>query len=226
MARPIIAWSFSAIQTYENCPYKFWATRVGKIVSDVNKANADGANDHESFEHYVGRNRALPAHLQRFRPALDMLKRADGEILVEQQYALDQSYAPCGFKDWNAAWVRVISDYLCINGQVARMVDYKFGKPHKDADQNSLVAAVLFQTYPQLQQIKTVYWYANHDKVVPFDFTRQDTTKIWNRFLPTVNKMTQAKLKDEWPKTPNPLCAWCPVSTCVHNTNPAFKKPE
>ena len=88
MARPVIAWSYSAIQSYENCPYKFWATRVGKIVSDVNKANADGANDHEAFEHYVGRNRALPSHLERFRPALDMLKRADGEIRPAVQQRL------------------------------------------------------------------------------------------------------------------------------------------
>src|SRR5690348_6405501 len=167
MPRPVLAWSYSAITAYENCPYKFWATKVGKICSDVNQKNKDGADDHEAFEHYVGRGRRLPEHLVKYQPVLDKLKAAPGDKVVEQQFALDQNYAPCGFKDWNNAWVRAISDYLCINGQVAQMVDYKFGKVHKDPDQNSLVAAVLFQTYPQLQLVKSAYWYVKFDKVVP-----------------------------------------------------------
>lgn len=225
MPKPIIAWSYSTITAYENCPYKYWATKVGKIVSDDNQTNRSGADDHQAFEHYVGRNRPLPEHLLRFKPALDKLKNAAGDKVVEQQFALDEQYNPCGFKDWNRAWVRAVSDYLCINGTVARMVDYKFGKVHKDADQNSLVAGVLFQTYPQLQQVKTAYWYAKFDKVVPFDFTRADIPRIWNRFLPTVNKMAEAKIKDHWPKIENPLCAYCPVGSCHYNCNPDLAKP-
>lgn len=226
MSKPTLTWSYSAIQTYENCPYKYWATKVGKIVSDVNQDNQEGSDNHEAFEHYVARNRALPDHLVRYSPVLDKLRKSAGEILVEQQFALDMQFNPCGFKDWNRAWVRAISDYLCLNGQVAMMVDYKFGKPHKDPDQNSLVAAVLFQTYPQLTTVRSAYWYCAWDKWVPFDFHRDGATKIWNRFLPTVTKMTNAKLQDDWPKTPNPLCGWCPVGNCHHNTNPKLRSPE
>src|SRR5690348_17760040 len=79
MPRPVLAWSYSAITAYENCPYKFWATKVGKICSDVNQKNKDGADDHEAFEHYVGRGRRLPEHLVKYQPVLDKLKAAPGD---------------------------------------------------------------------------------------------------------------------------------------------------
>lgn len=225
MPKPIVAWSYSAITAYENCPYKYYMTKVTKAFSDVNDDNKEGADNHESFEHYVARKRRLPDHLEKYQPVLEKLRTAAGEVLVEQQFALDEQYTQCGYKDWNRAWVRAVSDYLNINGQVARMVDYKFGKVHKDPDQNMLVAGVLFQTYPQLEQVKTVYWYVKHDKFVPFDFTRADIPRIWNRYLPTVNKMVQAKVKDDWPKYENPLCAYCPVASCHYNCNPKLAKP-
>ena len=47
--------------------------------------------------------------------------------------------------------------------------------------------------------------------------------ELWQEFLPTVRKMEQAKTKDEWPPTPNPLCAYCPYAECQYNTNPELR---
>jgi hypothetical protein len=222
MSRPIIAWSFSAYSDFNNCAYKYYRVRVAKDINDTNQANAKGDDDHKAFENYVGKTIKLPEHLERFKPGLDKLKRAPGHIITEGKFALDQNYNPCDFKDWQNAWVRAITDYSVINGTTCATIDYKFGKPRKDSDQNALVAAVLMHTYPQLQLVKTAYWYALHDKWVPDQFTREDIPGIWNRFLPTINKMVQAKQRNEWPKTPNPLCAWCPVHDCQWNKNPQF----
>jgi hypothetical protein len=223
MSRPIVAWSFSALSDFINCPFKYWAVRVGKIVSDVNAANSQGEDYHRDFEMYVSKGMRLKPELVRFQPVLDKLKHAPGQIVTEGQYALDQNYNPCGFKDWDNAWVRAVTDVSILNGIKCSTVDYKFGKPRKDPDQNALVAGVLMQTYPQLQEVNTAYWYVMHDKVVRDRYTRDDIPAIWNRFLPNVNKLAQAKTRDEWPKQPNPLCGWCPVHSCQHNTNPKFQ---
>jgi hypothetical protein len=220
MTRPIITWSYSALNDFKNCPFKYWSIKIGKTVSDINTKNMEGADYHEDFQHYVARQRALPPELQKYAVVLDKFRKAPGTVLTEQQWALDQNYQPCGFKDWDRAWVRAIADLAILNGSVAQVVDYKFGKPHKDPEQNSLVAAVMFQTYPQVMTVKSAYWYVLHNKFEPYDFKRENATAIWNTFLPAVNKLAEAKRKDEWPKTPNPLCGWCPVGNCHHNTNP------
>lgn len=225
MSRPIIAWSFSALGEFVNCPYKYWAVKVGKIVSDVNVYNKAGDDYHQQFEQYLTRGTKLEDSLQRFAPMLDKFRRAPGQLLVEQQFCLDQNYQPCGYKDWNNAWVRGAADVMVLNGTVASVVDWKFGKVKKDPEQLSLLSALVFHHYPQVQQVRGAYVYANHDKVVPFDFARSQLTDIWNHFLPDVNKLVVAKTKDEWPKTPNPLCGWCPVKTCQYNTNTQSDEP-
>lgn len=224
MSRPEIFWSFSAYSDFDNCPYKYYRVRVAKDISDVTQTNAQGDDYHKDFENYVAKGMRLRSELVRYTPALDKLKRAPGQIITEGKFALDQNYQPCGFKDWDNAWVRAITDYSVINGALCSTLDYKFGKPRKDSDQNALVAAVLMHTYPQLQMVKTAYWYVLHDKFVHDQFTRQDIPAIWNRFLPTINKMVQAKRTNDWPKNKNPLCGWCPVHDCPFNTNPNFQR--
>lgn len=226
MTRPVVAWSYSALSDFKNCPYKYWAVKVGKIVSDVNQYNKAGDDHHQEFEMYVSRGVKLPAEMSRFTPMLERFRRAPGQIYTEHQMALDANYAPCGYKDWEKAWVRAITDLMVVNGSVATIIDWKFGKVKKDPEQNSLTAAVVFQSFPQVQLARTAYVYANHDKIVPFDFKREESTDIWNHFLPDVNKLAQAKVRDEWPKRPNPLCGWCPVTTCQHNTNVVAQEAE
>lgn len=225
MSRPIVSWSYSALSDFKNCPFKYWAVKIDKQVSDQNAFNQRGDDYHKEFEAYVHSGRALGPALQRFQPVLEKLRRAAGVNYVEHKMALTQEYAVCGFKDWDHAWVRAISDYLNLNGENGVCIDYKFGKYRNDPEQNSLVAAVAFQTYPQLQRIKTAYYYAMHDKMTPVEtYTRADIPRIWNEFLPDVNRLVQSKVEDKWPKTPNPLCKYCPVASCQHNTNPDLKK--
>ncbi len=224
MSKPIIAWSFSALSDFKNCPCKYWAIKIEKLVSDANAFNQRGDDYHKNFEHYVGKGTALGPALERFKPVLDKLRYAPGTNYLEHKMALTQNYQPCDFKDWNNAWVRAIADYLNINGTSGIGVDYKFGKYRNDPEQNSLVAAVAFHNFPQLERIRTTYYYAMHDKFTPFvDYTRADIPTIWNAFLPDVNKLAQAKIEDKWPKTPNPLCRYCPVAQCQYNENPDAK---
>ena len=224
MTRPIIAWSYSALSDFKNCPFKYWAVKIGKIVSDDNAFNKRGDDYHKEFESYVAKGTRLGPALEKFEPVLEKLRRAPGTVYTEYKMALTQEYQPCDFKDWNNAWVRSIADYMNINGANGVGIDYKFGKYRNDPEQNSLVAAVAFQIFPTLQRVRTAYYYAMHDKFTPFvDYTRDDIPRIWNYFLPDVQKLAQAKVEDTWPKTPNPLCAYCPVAACQHNTNPDAK---
>lgn len=224
MTRPV-AWSFSALSDFKNCPFKYWSVKIGKTVSDANQWNMEGDDYHRAFEQYIARSVKLPDQIAHYQPVLDKIKRSPGQVMAEQQYCLDQNFNPCGYKDWDNAWVRGAADVTVLNGTVASVVDWKFGKPKKDPEQMKLLSALVFHHHPHIQTIKTAYVFVKHNKVEPFDFVRAQLPDLWNAFLPDVNKLVQAKVRDEWPKTPNPLCGWCPVASCQHNTNEKLRPP-
>jgi CRISPR/Cas system-associated exonuclease Cas4 (RecB family) len=231
--RPIIAWSFSAQEMYLNCPRKYWAVKVAKKVSDDNKWNLRGDDEHKSFDRYLKRERGytLPESLLAFTPMLDRVLAAPGTMFSEYSMTLDQRFIPCKWNDWDKAWVRGAADVLIVNGARAKMLDWKTGKVKDDPKQMRLVSLLVFQHFPEVQQVDTGYVYIHHGKTVPnqpgrmsdYSFTRDRVGELWQEFLPAVKQMEQSKLKDEWPPKPNPLCAYCPYGECQYNTNPELR---
>ena len=223
-SRPIIAWSYSALEMFENCPRKFWAVRIQKCVSDVNKFNVKGDSAHDSFAHYLKQGLALPPHLMFNKPLLDKVKVAPGEKYVEYKMTLDSQFVPCGFKDWNKAWVRVVSDLLIVNGDKAQYLDWKDGKFRPSDDQIDLAALVIFQHFPDVQQVAGGLVFFNHNKVHPRIVQKSEAPLLWNSWLSRVKELETAVQTDSWPATPNPLCGWCPYAACPHNTNKDLPK--
>jgi hypothetical protein len=237
MTRPVISWSFSRLNDFRSCPYKYWRVHVRKDVGDANANNVRGEDYHKEFEMYVARGKPLPPHLVKYAPVLDKLKRQPGQQGTEVSLTLDTNYAPCAWNDWDRAWVRSKVDWQLINGTKAWLWDYKFGKAKKDQDdlggQNALNAVLLMHHYPNVEAVHTTYYFALHDKLESSYYPRSLLPQIWGKFLPDVNKLAQAKVKDEWPKQESPLCGWCPVMDCQFNTmlqrlarENASKEPE
>lgn len=219
MARPV-AWSYSALSMFENCPRKYHAVKIAKTFSDANKFNMRGDDEHKCFDYYLKGRSPLPATLQKFQPMLDKFRSAKGELYSEFQMALTEAYKPCSFKDWDNAWVRSVADLLIVIGDTAVMTDWKTGKVKDEPDQMQLAAGLIFQHFPAVNTVRSAYMFIHHNATVPYTFTRQQVPDIWGNFLPRVKRLTLAVKTDEWPATPNPLCRFCPVKTCPHNTNP------
>lgn len=220
LPRPVIAWSHSALDMFENCPRKFWAVRVKKLVSDGNKWNQSGDNEHKAFDRYLKKGTPLPAFLTKFTPMLDRVKATPGTLYSEFSMALTQDFRPCSGTDWDVVWVRAISDVLIVDGPLAINLDWKTGKVSNKPAQMKLGAAVIFRTFPQVQEVRGAYVFTNHEAIEPVVTQRYEESVIWGDYLPRVKRMEQAKLKDEWPATPNPLCGYCPYKACPHNKNP------
>lgn len=215
-----IFWSFSALGMFENCPRKYWAVKIAKKVSDVNKFNVDGDSDHQMIQHYLQKGLALPPHLQSLVPLFDRVRAAPGEAYVEYAMCLKQDLTVTRFKDFNDGWVRGAGDYVKVNGTLATYLDWKSGKPRSGEeveDQIDLTALLLFQHFPQVQRVNGGLVYYNHGKVVPHVANRCDAPLLWNKFFVRVKAMEQAKLEDNYPATPNGLCGWCPYKECPHN---------
>lgn len=219
MARPAIAWSFSALNTFKNCPRKFWATKIAKVVSDVNQYNVQGDQEHSYFENYLKKGIMLPETIRHHQPLLDKLAALVGEKYYEFKLTLDNQMVPCKWGDFDKAWVRGAADFLCVNGSKAYHFDWKSGKFRPSDEQLELTALLVFRHFPEVQQVNGALVFYKHAKLHPHIVRRSDESRLWNGLISDVKVLEEAKRTDSWEATPNPLCGWCPYKACPHNTN-------
>lgn len=211
----LVNWSFSVLEMYKNCPYKYWAVKVGKIVKDDNQYTMDGEDEHKIFANYLGRKQPLTARTAKYQPLLDRVKARPGQLYVEYEMCLDYNYVPTAWKDWDKGWVRAAADVLIVNGEEAFYIDWKTGKFRPKDEQIRLTAAMTFEHFPAVKTFKGALVFHREQRMdVPLVIERWEKNEIWEEFLPTVNAMAKAKATGNFPKTPNPLCQFCPVTSC------------
>ena len=217
--KPIVSWSYSALSMFENCPRKYWAVKVKKLVSDANQYNIAGDDDHKAFEHYMGKGIALPPALAKYLPLLDKIKNAPGELHVEKLLCLNLNFHPCGYRDWNQAWVRGAGDVFKVDGTTLRYFDWKRGKFRPSDEQIELTSLLAFAHFPEVERVVGGLVFYNAGKVHPHIVHKSEASLLWNGWLARVRELENAVKTDTFPPTPNPLCGWCPYKACQYNTN-------
>lgn len=227
MSKPIIAWSFSALNTFENCNYKFWATKIGKIVSDVNQYNAKGDSEHLSFEHYLKKGIQLPSLLQPYTPMLDKLVALPGQKYYEYKMTLDSQMVPCRWNEFDKAWVRGAADFVNVHNDKAHYFDWKSGKFRPSDEQIELTSLLIFRHFPEVQQVNAGLLFYKSSQMHPHIVRRAtDESRLWNGYIGRVKDLERAVSTGNFPRNPNPLCGWCPVMQCPHNETDARLKRE
>ena len=119
------SWSYSSLKTFEQCPKKYYHLRIKKDVYDPpSQQMRYGLDVHQAAEHYVRDGTPIPEKYAYIIPMLDSLKKIKGDIYCEYRMGLTRDLEPCKFgaKD---AWWRGIADFLVVNDDRAKIVDYK-----------------------------------------------------------------------------------------------------
>lgn len=219
MPRPIIAWSYSGLTNFEGCARRFWATKVAKIVNDSNQYNMAGDSEHKSIEGRMKRGSPLHPGIAGLEPLMQKLAAAPGQQYVEYSMSLTQDLKPCKWNDWDNVWVRGAGDYVKVNGARANYWDWKSGKVRElNEDQIDLTALLIFQHFPEVEEVTGALVYYRHGHITPpVTVNRSAAGVLWNGFISRVKEMEQAKLQDNWPTNPHPLCGWCAYLQCPFN---------
>jgi hypothetical protein len=209
-----LAHSFSALDMYEKCPQRYFRQRIVKDVRDLgSKASADGQRDHKSLELRLDDGRELPEHLSKVEPLCAKLESAPGELLVEQQLALNEDLKPVDWFDKDA-WFRVMVDVLMINGDTAIVLDWKTGKRKIDYFQMESTAANLFMHYPEIQTIKTSLIWLKTMASDPEIYTKKEHFhSSWESIYQRVSLIEKSAESGDWPAKPSGLCNYCPAQT-------------
>ena len=216
------AWSYSSINTFKQCPKKYYHLKVAKDVKDVSSSAMYYGNEvHRVAEHYVKKGTPIPTKFKFIKKTLDSLNNIQGEKHCEIRMALakeDGEYVPTTFFADNVWW-RGIADLLIVDDDKAYLVDYKTGKSAKYADtkQLDLLAGATFTHYPEIKSIKSALAYVVSNEFVQKKHTSDMRKSYLTVFDDELERLDSAEENEVWNAIDGPLCAYCPVTKCEHN---------
>ena len=219
MSKPV-AWSYSALSSFETCPWRYFKTKVEKsIIEPQTEATLWGNEVHKALEHRIKDARPLPAKMVQYEPiAAKIEAKGKGKtVATEQKLALTRDLRETTFfaKD---VWLRSILDLSIETGTKAVIIDYKTGKKNPDSQQLQLSAAVYFATRPWIDTITNTFLWLQTGETTTEVFQREQTHEIWQEFIPRAKRLEDAVAQGTFPQRPSGLCrSWCPVHTCPHN---------
>ena len=215
-----VVWSFSSLKTFQQCPRKYYHTKVAKdIVEPDTTATLYGKSAHTVAEEYIRDGKPIPPQFMFAKNALDNLKQLEGEKHCELEMGLTENLEPCDFKDPNVWW-RGVADLAIINGEEGRCLDYKTGKSAKyaDTDQLELMALAMFKHFPQVEKVKGALFFVVSKNFIKDSYAGENQDKMWARWLAEFNKLKFAYENNIWNPRPSGLCKkHCLVLECPHN---------
>ena len=218
-------WSFSQLNQFATCPFQWAEERFYHMIPrQETKQTLWGTEVHTAFEDYVNSNGQKVAPLENFMGGLKYAqglvkaKERGAKVLCEFKMALNRKLQPVDF-DSPEAWARGIADIVIINGNVARIWDWKTGRQKDDNLQLLIFCAFLAQHFPELDEFQAEFvWLKTDTKVgMPRPIQRRELLEVWKRILSMVKRMEDMIATETFLKQPNGLCKeWCFARRCPH----------
>lgn len=215
MAKIPLSWS--RIQTFRQCPYKFKEQFITKTYpsDDNNPAFVKGIEVHKQVDTYIKTKQ--PAMLgnvaKNAQRLIDTLHNMPGTFMGEIQVAVNDDWQQVDWFDKNPLF-RAIFDALYIDNNRAILIDWKTGKVQKydeERGQLHLATAILFELHAELEQIKCSYNFLEHGQITDIIFSRKDHTAnkaSWELEALQINS------EEEFAPKKNKYCNWCLSVAC------------
>ena len=214
------SWSYSSLDLFQQCPHKYYRLKVKKDIKEpVSEHLVYGLDMHKAAEEYIKEGKPIPERFKYLTPVLNKLKEYEGEKLCEYRMGLTRNLEPCGFFD-KQVWWRGVADLIVLNGDSAKIIDYKTGKSSKHADtkQLEILSLAVFKHFPQVKRVKGGLIFVVANEFVKGDFDAEQSPIYWQRWLTGTAQLEKAFEVDVWNPRPNFTCKkWCPVKDCTHN---------
>lgn len=120
-----VAWSFSALSSFNTCPRKHYETKVIKTYPDeMGAAGKWGDYVHRMLDKRIGEKQPLPADVAQYEGLAAKFDGVPGQVFSERKITLNKDMEEVSWfaKD---AWLRVILDISVLNGKKGFVGDWK-----------------------------------------------------------------------------------------------------
>jgi hypothetical protein len=226
--KPLIkyTWSYSSLDLFKQCPYKYYRLRVKKDIKEPpSEQMTYGLEAHKAAEEFIRDGTPIPERFAFMHGSLELLRKREGQHLCEYKLGIDRAFNPCDFYD-KEVWWRGIADLIILQGDRALIVDYKTGKSSKYADtkQLEILSLAVFKHFPEVKKVKAGLLFVVANDFVPAEFYVDQQGTYWSRWITDTNRLEKAIELDVWNARPNFSCkGWCPVKDCVHNGKSSYR---
>jgi hypothetical protein len=218
--------SYTFYSTLNNCPHQAYHRYVGKTTPFISTPEMDWGNQvHTAMEARIKSGATLPdkmAAAEGMCATFHDMSKVVG-VRVELQLAMTADGKPCDYKDWDHVWFRGKLDCVTRADATAWMVDWKTGNVREDPFELECGALLLKVNWPELEDIKGEYFWLKTGQP-GLRYTLNQHAKTYER-LDALNREAKGYLASTteanglaWPKRKTPLCGWCDVLSCEHNT--------
>jgi hypothetical protein len=210
-----LPWSFSALDTFKNCPRQYHAKYVLKSVKEApSEQMLWGTKVHKHFEDRLAVNEPLPVDLKHHEEHMQKLANRPGVLFTEQKIGLDINLKPCNFF-FRDPWFRGVIDLRIVDTEDALLVDYKTGKPHQKFTQLSMFAIHTFAEFPAVKRVNAQFYWTKDGTTTKKIWGRADIPTMWKAVVPDLRQYMEAFKTDTWQARQSGLCkGWCPVHDC------------
>jgi len=230
--RPIIerrAVSFSAMDSFANCPRKYHAYSVAKVIKEPeNDAMKEGWRVHRAMAEFIEKGTPLPPQYERYADWVTTMRthNHDEKVLVEHKLACTFQLKPCEyFSRTKKVWLRSQADLLVLNGLHALSVDWKTGKEKDERYellpknfQLRLTALLIFLHFPEIERIESRYVYLNEGTQTTFTMPKEDLREFIPQVYDQAASIQKAVRNNYWPPRPSGLCKrHCAVTACEYH---------
>ena len=213
-------WSYSSISLFQQCPRKYHRLRVVKdIVEPPQEHLIYGSSVHKAAEEYLRDSKPVPEKFAYIESKIAPFKNLPGTMYCEHEMGVTRNLDPCKFRDKNV-WFRGIADLLVINGDKARIADWKTSKNSRYADrkQLELLSLLVFKHFPEVKTVTAGLVFLVADDLVTAKYEREAQEESWQKWLAETQVLDKAFEADVWNPRPNFTCrGWCPVTDCEHH---------
>lgn len=211
--------SYSALSSFENCPFQYMNRFLLKKYKDGEKDDKRmwGDEVHTAFDYRQSIGQPLPAGMAEHEPFMLKLAKHEGIIFTEMKGALDLELKPIDFFSANP-FMRVVIDFLSVirNGEHALSVDYKSGKYREGMERQLMMNTIyVFHLFPKVNIVDNRYYWTSTKTETRHVWSREQEGDLWDVLLPTIKQYKTAYRTDTWQKRKSGLChGYCEVTDC------------
>lgn len=219
--KPLV-YTYTMLNTYENvCPHQCFRRYIKKDMPFVGSPDTEHGNaGHTALELRLG-GRPLPQSLETMEPVAVSL--AARKAVPEQQMGMTIEGQATGFFEKNV-WYRGKVDATIVQGDIAYIGDFKFGKTiREDPLELELNAVMVHAKDPHLKKFVGQYlWgpdrFGTRQQFVAGPMHQLDTHNGWQTIRRIAAAIENDRRTGEFEKRRGGLCGYCPVEDCEHNT--------
>lgn len=212
MKPPIASYTF--LSTWLICPHQAFRRYIAKDLprEPQTPQMAWGNEVHEAMQKRLRNKMPLPTVMVQYEKWCAPLDVTHLE--PEMELGVNAIGRPVDFWDKDGFLRGKLDVPILLTTDVAVLLDWKTGNVREDPFELEIGALLLQARRPELRKIYGKYVWLKEDRSGQTHDV-SDTVRTWRR----VNDiMDEVKACTQAAKTRGPLCGWCPVTDCQHNT--------